>query len=332
MYKLLAAIAVQITAFQVQATVIHWAGQLPPEQFGPVVEYFNDNHSADYGFTVEYKYDEKAIADHLNGVSGTYDLVHMKDADMLNTAALKKSTQALSLEDVKAWPAQMKDSENRWVALLKRARIIYYDSTQVTAEEAASYEALGAEKFKDKLCLRQKKAQYTIGLHSYFVGVWGEAKTAQVLKSWAVNSENIPLIEKDLDGVIAGIENGTCLVGVANTYYYSRHLVASPNTKVKPVIPNHGDISAHVNIDGVALSASSAHKTEVNAFVRWLLSEEAQLMMSNITGKHPANPSVRSASLDAIFGRFQENTTFDLNRITDLKAKAQEIATEQGLK
>lgn len=332
MSKWIVAIAVQMVVFQAQANVIKWAGQLPPEQFGPVVNYFNQKYSSSYGFTVEYQYDEKAIADHLNGISAGYDLIHMKDADMLNTAALKKSTAPLALEAAKAWPVQMKDSSNRWVALLKRARIIYYDSTRVTAEEASTYESLGQEKFKDKLCLRQKKAQYTIGLHSYFIGVWGEAKAAQVLKSWAINSENIPLIEKDLDGVIAGIENGTCLVGVANTYYYSRHLAAQPDTKVKPVIPNQGGISAHVNVDGVALSATSVHSAEVNAFVNWLLTEEAQIMMSEITGKHPANPNVRSAALDAIFGQFQENTTFDLNRITDFKVRAQEIATEQGLK
>lgn len=332
MFRFVLAIAVQFIVFQSQATVIKWAGQLPPEQFGPVVEYFNEKYSSEYGFTVEYKYDEKAIADHLSGIAADYDLLHMKDADMLNTAALKKSTQPLALDFAKTWPVQMKDSANRWVALLKRARIIYYDSTRVTAEDVSTYESLGYEKFKDKLCLRQKKAQYTIGLHSYFVGVWGETKTSQILKSWAVNTENIPLIEKDLDGVIAGIENGTCLVGVANTYYYSRHLAARPDTKVKPMIPNQGDISAHVNIDGVALSAASVHKAEVNAFVGWLLTSEAQLMMSDITGKHPANPGVRSASLDAIFGQFQENTTFDLNRITDFKVTAQQIATEQGLK
>ncbi|AGH94814.1 extracellular solute-binding protein [Pseudobdellovibrio exovorus] len=321
------------TAVMAQTTVIKWVGQLPIEQLGPVVEKFNTQYSEAYGFKVEYKYDDKVIAEYLTGnTAAGYDLVHMKDGDMLNTVALKGATTPLDLNTAKSWPVQLKDAQNRWVAFLKRTRIIYYDSTRVKPEEVATYESLGDAKFKDQLCLRQKKAQYTIGLHSFFLGVWGEQKTAQVLKEWAVNSENIPLIEKDLDGVIAAIEAGTCAVGVANTYYYTRHLAAKPNSIVKPVVPNANGVGAHVNVDGVALVGTSAHKAEVNTFVSWLLTEEAQLLLSDITGKHPANPEVRSAKLDAIFGQFFDNNTFDLNNITDLKVRALEIATEQGLK
>ena len=329
--SLVCSIILSSAAAEIQT--VKWVGQFPSEQAGPVVELFNAQHAATYGFKVEYKYDEKVITDFMNGLPNSqYDLVHMKDADMLNNIALKNISQPLGLDAAKHWPIQMKDADNRWIALLQRARIIYYNSELVSPQEVATYESLGDAKFKDKLCLRQKKAQYTIGLHSFFLGVWGEQKTTQVLKEWAVNTENVPLIEKDLEGVIAGIENGTCLVGVANTYYYTRHLAAQPHTKVKAIIPNNGNVSAHVNIDGVALVGTSQHKTEVNAFINWLLTDEAQLLLSEITGKHPANPEVRSAKLDAIFGTFAANTTFDLNQITDLKAKAQQIATEQGLK
>jgi iron(III) transport system substrate-binding protein len=321
------------TAAASAQTTIKWVGQLPSEQAGPVVELFNTKYAKDYGFKVEYNYDDKVVAALLKGtVDERYDMVHMKDADMLNVLGEKSMSTPLNIEATRAWPMQMKDTAHRWVALLKRMRIIYYNSDLVTADEVKTYEALGDAKFKDQLCIRQRIAQYTVGFHSYLLGVWGEEKMTRVLKSWAVNTENVPLIEKDLDGVIQGVQSGKCLVGIANTYYFSRHLAASPNTKVKAVIPNVNDIGAHVNVDGVALLKNSKNSEQANAFAAWLLTEEAQLMLSDITGKHPANPAVRSEKLDKIFGQITENTTFDLNRITALKVRALEISTEQGLK
>ncbi|MFS4457923.1 extracellular solute-binding protein [Bdellovibrio sp. HCB2-146] len=316
-----------------EVPVLTWVGQFPKEQAGPVVELFNSHYATEAGFKVVYNSSDAAIADILAGkVDPQFDIVHMKDADMLNTLAVKGLSEPLRTTELKAWPTHLKDSRNMWVGLLKRSRIIYYNSELVSPNEVQTYESLGDAKFKGKLCVRQKKAQYTIGLHSFLLGVWGEQKTAQVLKSWAVNSEALPLIEKDLEGVIAGIENGNCLVGIANTYYYMRHLRAHPNTKVKAVIPNQNDIGAHVNVDGVAILNSSANKDAAQAFAAWLMSDAAQMELSKITDKHPVSPHVTSPELLQVFGTFKDNSSFDLNNITDLKERASAIATEQGLK
>lgn len=318
---------------QAELPTLTWVGQFPKEQAAPVVELFNSQYSQAAGFKVAYNSSDAAIADILNGkVDEQFDIVHMKDADMLNSLARRGFAAPIQAAEMKSWNSHLKDANNMWVGLLKRSRIIYYDSTLVSPNEIQTYESLGDAKFQGKLCVRQKKAQYTVGLHAFLLGMWGEQKTSQVLKSWAVNSEALPLIEKDLDGVILNIENGTCLVGVANTYYYMRHLRANPNSKVKAVVPNQNDIGAHVNVDGVAILDTSVHKEEAQAFAAWLMSDKAQLTLSQITDKHPASPHVVSAELENVFGSFKDNTTFDLNRITDLKERATEIATEQGLK
>lgn len=316
-----------------EVPTLTWVGQFPKEQAAPVVDLFNSQYAEAAGFKVVYNSSDAAIADVLAGkVDPVFDIVHMKDADMLNTLAVKGLSEPLNATTLKSWPTHLKDSRNMWVGLLKRSRIIYYNSELVAPNEVQTYESLGDAKFNGKLCLRQKKAQYTIGLHSFLLGVWGEQKTTQVLKSWAVNSAAVPLIEKDLEGVIAGIENGTCLVGVANTYYYMRHLRANPHTKVKAVIPNQNDIGAHVNVDGIAVLNTSSNKDAAQAFATWLMSDVAQMKLSQITDKHPVNPHVVSTELTHIFGSFKDNSTFDLNNITDLKDKASAIAAEQGLK
>ena len=323
--------AIQFAA--AQNVVVEWVGQLPTEQATPLVELFNTQVAAKAGFTVEYQYDEAAVADLLAGkIRPEFDLVHMKDADMLNTLAKKSLSAAIQLENKAVLPAHLKDPNNHWIGILKRARIIYYNSDLVTEGELKNYEDLGDAKFKDKLCLRQKKAAYNIGLYSFFLGLWGQEKTNAVLKTWADNSAAIPLLEKDLDGVILNVNKGTCAVGIANTYYYMRHLRAEPNTKVKAVFPNQNDIGAHVNVDGVAVLKTSTVQIEAQVFANWLLTEEAQSTLSHITDKFPANPAVVSQDLLHTFGSFKENQAFHLNSVADLKAEALDIATKQGLK
>jgi len=316
-----------------QATpVVKWVGQIPAEQATPAVEAFNATHGAKLGFSVQYVYDEAAVKDLLEGKSrAEFDLVHMKDADMLNTLARSALITPIVLADKNLIPVNAKDPQNQWIGILKRARILYYNSDLVNPADLQSYEDLGKEQFKDKLCLRQKKAQYNIGLYSFFLDVWGEAKTAAVLKSWATNSAAVPLLEKDLDHVILKVASGECAVGVANTYYYARHLRATPDTKVKFVMPNQKDIGAHINVDGVAVLKDSQNSVEAQVFANWLLTKTAQTALSEATDKLPVNPSVATKST-AVFGAFKENQSFNLNKITDLKDAALTLATEQGLK
>lgn len=313
-------------------TTVQWVGQMPTEQAAPAVEAFNKVYASQFGFTVEYKYDETAVADLLSGKArAEFDIVHMKDADMLNTIANKSLVTPIELENAGVVPANVVDAQNRWVGILKRARIIYYNSDLVNPADVQTYEDLGKEQFKDKLCLRQMKAQYNVGLYSFFMGVWGANKTADVLKTWSVNSAALPLLQKDLDDVIAKVNSGECAVGVANTYYYARHLRASPNTKAKFLFPNQNDIGAHINVDGVAVLKDGANKKEAQVFANWLLTETAQSALAKATDKLPVNPAATSESSE-IFGAFHENQSFDLNKITDLKEAALKTAAEQGLK
>ncbi|WP_413287967.1 extracellular solute-binding protein [Bdellovibrio sp. HCB337] len=316
-----------------QNTVVKWVGQFPAEQAAPAVDLFNAEHAAELGFTVEYKYDETVVADLLAGKAHPeYDLVHMKDAEMLNSLAKKSLSTPIALDNKAVLPAHLKDANNNWIAVLKRARIIYYNSDLVADGEVKNYEDLSDAKFKDKLCLRQKKAQYNLGLYAFFLDVLGTEKTTSLLKAWADNTAGVPLLEKDLDEVIVKVAKGECAVGVANTYYYMRHLRATPDSKVKAVIPNQNDIGAHVNIDGVALLKDATQLDNAQIFANWLLTEKAQLALSKITDKFPANPAVTSAPVVQAFGPFKENQSFNLNRITELKDEALKIATEQGLK
>ncbi|MCX7979014.1 MAG: ABC transporter substrate-binding protein, partial [Bdellovibrionaceae bacterium] len=204
-------------------TLVRWVGSLPPAQVSSAVELVNQELRG--RIQLEYTMDEKAVARIVSGdLSDGYDLVQMKDAEMLNAAAQEGAIQAIPSWGSLTLRETLRDPALRWVGLLKRHRIIYYDSNKVNPADIPTYESLANPRFQGKLCLRQVKSQYNVGLYSFFLALWGEQKMREVLAGWARNSESQPLIEKDLDGVIARIANGDCEVGVANTYYYLRHL------------------------------------------------------------------------------------------------------------
>lgn len=317
-----------------QAKTITWAGQFPKEQAEPVVKLFNEKYSSSFGFKVKYESDNAVIENVLQGnPNDSIDLVHLKDADTLNEIRNKKLTARIyATSNIRNIPRYLYDQDMHWTGILKRLRIIYYNSDQVSESDVKSYEDLAKTQFKNKLCLRQAKAQYTIGFHSFLLGIWGPEKTSQILKQWAINSESIPLLEKDLDHIIANVESGTCSVGIANTYYFARHIKNNPNTKVKFIFPNIQDIGSHINVDGVAVLKQSENYSEANQFISWLISPEAQLLLSEITDKFPVNVSVVNPSLQKLFPNPVENQTFNLNKITNLKDEAFRLSKEAGLK
>ena len=54
-------------------------------------------------------------------------------------------------------PSYLKDLENKWFGLSKRARTIVFSSDQFIANDFSTYEDLADPKWKGKLCLRTSK-------------------------------------------------------------------------------------------------------------------------------------------------------------------------------
>ena len=61
-------------------------------------------------------------------------------------------------------PSYLKDPENKWFGLSKRARTIVFSSDQFTSDDFSTYEDLADPKWKGKLCLRTSKKVYNRSL------------------------------------------------------------------------------------------------------------------------------------------------------------------------
>ncbi len=103
----------------------------------------------------------KANADELiqklesEGAQSPADLLLTVDAGRLVRATQKGLLQAISSDILeKAVPANLRDPENHWFGLTKRAKIIAYDKDKINPEDLSTYEALTDPTWKGKILIR----------------------------------------------------------------------------------------------------------------------------------------------------------------------------------
>ena len=123
-------------------------------------------------------------------------------------------------------PANLRDPQDRWVALAVRARTIMYNTTRVKPEELSTYAALGDPKWKGRLCLRNSTHIYNQSLLATMIKRYGEPRTEEIVRGWVANQPT--LINGDAK-ILEAIAAGQCDVGVTNTYYLGRALAKDPS-------------------------------------------------------------------------------------------------------
>src|SRR5699024_6430589 len=83
------------------------------------------------------------------------DLFITVDGGILNTAKEEGLLQPVESEEIeKTVPAELRDTDNQWIGLSTRARVIVYSKDRVKPEELSTYEDLATDKWKDKLLVR----------------------------------------------------------------------------------------------------------------------------------------------------------------------------------
>lgn len=256
------------------------------------------------------------------------DLIVTKDLVYLAELKTKKLLQPLTLTNLMARvPAEMRDSQNHWVALSYRARTIAYDPSRVDASELTTYENLASEQFRGRLCLRTSKSAYNIALTGFLLAKHGEDETRSILQGWLDNLA-APVFSSDTR-VLEEIAKGTCDVGIVNHYYLAQLIEQRPNFPVRIAFLNQKEGGVHTNGSGVGLVASSTQNALAQKFVDSLLGDEFQLAYSSAHFDYPVVQGLTASTLIKNWGSFTTGKT-SWGEIGELAPKAQELMTEIG--
>jgi len=226
-------------------------------------------------------------------------------ADKELFARFEKQLQPIKTETLdNTIPANLKDEDNQWFALTKRARVFAYALDRVKPEELSSYENLADDKWNKKVLVRSSNNIYNQSLMASIIannGIdsakeWGEKIVNNMARSPKGNDRD------QVKAVVAGEGD----IAIVNTYYIGKLLNSKKAEEVLAGqgvgihFPNQEGRGTHINVSGAGVE--NAIK-----FIEFLASKESQELFANSNFEYPVNKNVKPAELLQSWGTFKED-------------------------
>lgn len=275
---------------------------------------------------------ERLVAE---GTASPADVVLLVDAGNYWRAESRNLLQRVDSPVLDAAiPARLRDKDNLWFGLAKRARVIVHNTANVPAADVASYEALAAPALKGKVCSRPSSNVYNLSLMASLVDAWGPAKAEAWAKGVVANFARAP--EGSDTDQIKAVAEGKCGAALVNHYYWVR--MARDGTeeekalaaKVALSFPDQAGAGTHVNISGAAVAANAPNKANAIAFLEFLVSAEAQAILAEANNEFPvlAAAGTGNAELQKLAGFKEADTPLDVLGVR--QSEAQQVFDRAG--
>tara|TARA_B100001564_G_scaffold360021_1_gene384798 strand:+ start:302 stop:1345 length:1044 start_codon:yes stop_codon:yes gene_type:complete len=206
-------------------------------------------------------------------------------------------------------PKKFRGVNNEWIALAKRARVIFYNKQNYRHEELKnlSYETLDSDKWKNKIAIRSSNNLYNQSLVASLIARYGEDYTENWAKGLVENFVRKPQ-GNDRAQIIA-VANNEADLAIANSYYLGLMLSGkkgdkqlNAGKKVKILFPSQNKYGAHINISGAGIMKASKNYDNAIKFLEFMVSEKAQKHLVENTYEYPINPKVKPSTLISQFG------------------------------
>ncbi len=314
---LLSAAAVTATAQDVN---IYSSRQ--PELIDPILQAF----TAETGITANVVFLKKGMLERLRaeGRRSPADVVLTTDIANLDAMVQAGLTRPVHSEIIEAnIPAPYRDTAGQWFGLTSRARIIYASNARVAEGEITSYEQLASPEWQGRICTRSGTHDYNIALTAAYIFHHGEADTEAWLTGVKANLARRP--QGNDRAQVKAIWAGECDIAIGNTYYMGK-MLADPEqaqwaNAVHLVFPTLGDQGTHINLSGMAMTASAPHPENAQKLMAFLTGDVAQSLYAEANYEYPLNPDVAPSELVASWGDFTPDPT-PLTDIAKLRGAA----------
>ncbi len=222
-------------------------------------------------------------------------------------------------------PRQFRDSQNKWFALTKRARVFFVRKDDDEFDDL-SYEALGSPELDGKVCMRDGQHPYNIALIAAYIEHHGDEKTKSWLEGLKNNLARRPAGNDRLQ--IKGVYSGECDIALANTYYMGKMLTNNKKREqqkwaraVRIIFPRF-DVEGggtHMNFSGMVLVRFARNKENARRLMEFLSSRKAQEIYAKDNFEFPIHRGVAPSSLVRSWGLPRDD-----------KLTPRQIATHRG--
>ena len=272
----------------------------------------------------------------MEGAQSPADVLITVDAGRLSRAKDQGLLQPVNSEILNTRvPAHLKDSDNQWFGLAKRARIIAYAKDRVNEEELSTYEDLATDKWNGRILIRSSANIYNQSLMASIIANNGEEEAKKWAQGVVKNMARTPK-GSDRDQVKAVVA-GEGDIAIVNSYYIGK-MLNSPDSeevataqKIGLFFPNQDGRGTHINISGAGVAKHAPNKENAVKFIEFLVSREAQEIFAHSNYEYPVLEDMQPAELLQEWGEFKEDT-LDLTQLGQNNKKAVLIFDETGWK
>ncbi len=270
------------------------------------------------------------------GANSPADILLTVDTSRLERAKEVGVLQSIESNVLEARiPANLQDEDNQWFGFSQRARIIFYDKTDV-ANPPQDYVSLADPAYKGMVCHRSSSNVYSQTLLASVI----ENHGAEAAKGWAQGV--VDNFARDPEGgdtdQLRAIVSGQCDISIANTYYFARSirkevsgLPEDARGNIGWVFPAQNAEGAHMNLSGGGVAVNAPNIENAIKFMEYLASDQAQQYFSAGNDAYPAVPGVALSPSVAALGLFRPDAV-DLSKVAKNVPAAQKIFNAVGWK
>ncbi|MFV0532067.1 MAG: iron ABC transporter substrate-binding protein [Cumulibacter sp.] len=275
-----------------ERTVTVYAGR-SESLVGPIIEQFEEAS----GITVKVRYANsiEMAAQLLEEGDRTPAQVFLsQEAGALG--ALRDADMLTSLPDdiTGAVESAYNATDDSWVALTGRARVIIYDSEELSADEVpADVHDLTDPKWKGRVGIAPTNASFQSFLTAMRV-LEGDDAAEEWLNAMIANDAEI---FTGNSAILEAVNTGALDIGLVNHYYWviAANEAGGPESmRAHLQFGEPGTVSALVNVTGAGILTGAEDSEEAQEFVEFLVSEQAQEYFVEETGEYSLLPDATS--------------------------------------
>lgn len=227
-------------------------------------------------------------------------------------------------------PAGLRDNQNFWFCISKRARVFVYDKNRVLPSELKGYIDLMENKWKSRILVRSSNNVYNQSLIAAMINNYGKERVNKFLYNFKNNfSRNPSGGDRDqIRAVLAG-EGDIALV---NSYYYFKMKKNDKNNKLKNLkiyFPHDKEMKTHINISGAGIIKYTKHYNNALKFLEFLISDKAQKIYAEKNFEYPIKNNI---ILNDFMSKYviPKEDGLDLNLIGNYNKEALFMMTRAG--
>jgi iron(III) transport system substrate-binding protein len=224
-------------------------------------------------------------------------------------------------------PADFTSTNDDWVGVTGRARVIAYDSQNLAAADIpSSVMALTSPEWKGRVGFPPGNASF-----QSFVTALREIKGEAAAEQWVeAMAANAPVLTEKNSATLELVNSGQLDLALINHYYWyqsASELGASNMRAQLKFLP--GDAGGIVNVTGAGVLAGSAENKDALTFLRFLISPAAQQYFVDETFEYPLLPGIDAPEGLPTLASLA-NSEFDLNDLESL-SQTQSLLAKHGL-